>query len=779
MANIFEINRPDNKITLGTTGTTINIASHTASTILGLDASKDLESLAIPLIVTNGGTGAATLTDGGILLGSGTGAITALGVASNGQIPIGDNSTDPVLATITGTTDHISVANGSGSITLDLDTNTKTLLGSFNGIFLEKLDFTISYSDPTVTGSLEKDGGGDLTQRFSDGYTILDCDPTPLTINLTTYVGTDAVPKEVFVYILQSAKTVMAASNSDWPTTEHIKIANLLLKSAATTGSDGGALANRNWNDFASAANGEGHITHIERRLRQEPSQWDSGVALTLKNSAGAALTTGNSSTAVEIVTTEGKVYQLHRHTFPAFDMYTVGTDDAHIVNQPTDSGGAYVTTADLVSDITRYVDGSASGLAIGNNKYFNLVIWGVQNRSGEPSHIMINLPTGRYTTEANATADVDGTSVFDIPALFKGMGFLIARLTFKLATSGPEWTYIAQEDLRGQIPPISAGVSVTTTDHALLANLTFATAGHTGFQAQGDVLDDLNTLGAVGANSEFLVGTGAGTLAWENAATAATSMGLGTGDNPQLAGLGLGVAATAGTMVVRSSGADGEDIFVVERSTSDLLVFNYLDNAGTDSCALDLKRGGTTLISFSTRSTDDSYFNMAGGLAIGGTSAKTKLTIEGALTLKEQAVADGDTVAYGQFWVRDDAPCIPMFTDDTGSDFQIAFDFGSRTTLDSLGAALVKDEVYKVGSDGIVTVYRAHSGTESIETGYTDGSNPPTTVLRARTTASVTNKQGGFQIHVIKDDYWKITFTNLTPTIYWLPMGSGTCVKQ
>ncbi|KKM87354.1 hypothetical protein LCGC14_1269720, partial [marine sediment metagenome] len=57
------------------------------------------------------------------------------------------------------------------------------------------------------------------------------------------------------------------------------------------------------------------------------------------------------------------------------------------------------------------------------------------------------------------------------------------------------------------------------------------------GAQTQGDVLDDLNILGAVGANSEFLVGTGAGTLAWENAATAATSMGLGTGNSPTFAG--------------------------------------------------------------------------------------------------------------------------------------------------------------------------------------------------------------------------------------------------
>ena len=270
----------------------------------------------------------------------------------------------------------------------------------------------------------------------------------------------------------------MAASNSDWPVTEHNKIARLILKSVNTTGTDGGALGNQNWNDYAFDSTGEGHILDVEHRLRQEPAQYESGVALTLKNSAGAALTTGNSSTAVELVTSEGKIFQLHLHTFPALDMYS-SDDDAHIANQVVDEGGAYSSTEDLVTDITHYVDGSDAGVAIGTNKYFNLVIWGIINREGEVSHLMINLPTGRYTTSANAIADVDGTSTFDIPLAFKGTGFLIARLTFRLI-AGAQWTYIAQEDLRGQTPVVSAGVGVTTTDHALLANLIAPADDHT-----------------------------------------------------------------------------------------------------------------------------------------------------------------------------------------------------------------------------------------------------------------------------------------------------------
>ena len=81
----------------------------------------NLETLNGTLDVSSGGTGAGTFTDGGILLGSGTGAFTALGAAANGQIPIGDGTTDPVLANITAEAGgEISVANGAGSIELDV-----------------------------------------------------------------------------------------------------------------------------------------------------------------------------------------------------------------------------------------------------------------------------------------------------------------------------------------------------------------------------------------------------------------------------------------------------------------------------------------------------------------------------------------------------------------------------------------------------------------------------------------------------------------------------------
>lgn len=67
--------------------------------------------------VADGGTGASSLTAGGVLYGNGTSAITNSGVLTNGQLLIGDGSGAPTVATLTQGT-GMTVTNGAGSITL-------------------------------------------------------------------------------------------------------------------------------------------------------------------------------------------------------------------------------------------------------------------------------------------------------------------------------------------------------------------------------------------------------------------------------------------------------------------------------------------------------------------------------------------------------------------------------------------------------------------------------------------------------------------------------------
>lgn len=141
------------------------------------------------LMVPQGGTGADTFTDGGILLGSGTGAITALGVATNGQIPVGDGTTDPVLATISGGR-SLTTTNGAGTISLAADaelyTHTKCIYwedpvatDDFQSLFYFESAATITRlwceSDQTVTMTAQEDDGSPADIETTD----LVCDSTP------------------------------------------------------------------------------------------------------------------------------------------------------------------------------------------------------------------------------------------------------------------------------------------------------------------------------------------------------------------------------------------------------------------------------------------------------------------------------------------------------------------------------------------------------------------------------------------------------------------------
>ena len=85
-------------------------------------------------------------------------------------------------------------------------------------------------------------------------------------------------------------------------------------------------------------------------------------------------------------------------------------------------------------------------------------------------------------------------------------------------------------------------------------------------------------------------------------------------------------------------------------------------NSSGGSQILTDLEVDGTTIV---VDETNDR-------VGIGTASPKTKLTVEGPVTLKEQSNADGDTAAYGQLWVKTATPNQLFFTTDAGDDVQI-----------------------------------------------------------------------------------------------------------
>jgi len=87
-----------------------------------------------PLTVPEGGTGQATLTQNGILVGQGTAAISSLAGALNGDLFIGASGSDP---------DYNQIISSDGSITVTPGVNSVTLSAAAVG--------TIQSWTPTIT----------------------------------------------------------------------------------------------------------------------------------------------------------------------------------------------------------------------------------------------------------------------------------------------------------------------------------------------------------------------------------------------------------------------------------------------------------------------------------------------------------------------------------------------------------------------------------------------------------------------------------------------------
>ena len=105
---------------------------------------------------------------------------------------------------------------------------------------------------------------------------------------------------------------------------------------------------------------------------------------------------------------------------------------------------------------------------------------------------------------------------------------------------------------------------------------------------------------------------------------------------------------------------------------------------------------------------------------------------------------------------------------------------FGSWTTTDSDSAAFASGEIYKADSDGFIVCSDDSVGGAFRYVGYTDSNASPSTIVsNTGQAAADSGKAGSITFPVRKDDYWKVDIVTGSPTIRWLPIGTGESVKQ
>ena len=233
--------------------------------------------------------------------------------------------------------------------------------------------------------------------------------------------------------------------------------------------------------------------------------------------------------------------------------------------------------------------------------------------------------------------------------------------------------------------------------------------------------LQDLDTLGAAASDGQFVVATGAGALAWESGATVRTSVGVGTGDSPQLTGIelshatentltgSLGVLSVEGKVVYS---VDGNDVDVVDGGTGVSTLADgglVIGNGGNDvevvaaGTALQILVGGgaSTAPVWGTDiptavTIGSAAITRVGGtdvtVADGGTGRSTSTTAYGLLAAGTTATGAHQTLAAGlatEMLVGAGASALPAWTTVTGTAAPVRATSPSLTTPAIAGATL------------------------------------------------------------------------------------------
>lgn len=233
------------------------------------------------------------------------------------------------------------------------------------------------------------------------------------------------------------------------------------------------------------------------------------------------------------------------------------------------------------------------------------------------------------------------------------------------------------------------AGKSATSLDPFAMAiganaiaNADYALALGYLSEAHGSSSVAIGHLADARESGGIAIGNGARTGTTDEATSAINSIAIGQSAIADLDGtIVLGAGATvlsANTMVIGGNTKHIVDIYVGKGETNGTSIsvptIQTTGVIGTDVTGVDFNVaggkstgtgiGGDVVIKTSPAGTTGSTLNSLVNVA--------KFTGQGGVLVNEIAAAGTDEAGYGQFWVKNDAPNIPMFTDDTGVDYPL-----------------------------------------------------------------------------------------------------------
>ena len=597
-------------------------------------------TLGTALSVSSGGTGATSLTDGGVLLGSGTGAVTAMSVLGDGEMIVGDGSTDPVAES--GATLRTSIGVGTG----DSPQFTAVNIGAATDTTVSRA----SAGDINVEGNIVYRAGG-TDVAIADGGTGAG----------TATAGFDALsPMSAegdIIYGGTSGTVTRLAKGSD---DEVLTLASGIPSWAASGGSisAGDVLVFYSANTTGNVRFARGvAVGYSGNKVPGANLDVNGNAYISGSVSLGTALTVGSGGTGATSLTDGGVL--LGSGTSAVTAMSVLGDGEMIVGDGSTDpvaESGATLRTSIGVGtgdspQFTAVNIGAASDTTVSRASAGDINVEGnIVYRAGGTDVPVADGGTGASTLTdggvllGSGTGAITAMSVLSDGEMIVGDGSTdpvaesgaTLRTSIGIGTGDTPQFYganvsgnasinrsVAIGYTDGRVPQANLDVKGNTYISGSVSLGTALTVGNGGTGAtsltDGGVLLGSGTSAvtamSVLGDGEMIVGNGSTDPVAESGATLRTSIGVGTGDSPQFTAVNIG-AATDTTVSRASAGDINVEGNIVYRA------------GGTDVPVADGGTGASTL-------TD-------GGVLLGsGTGAITAMSVLGD---GELIVGDGST---------------------------------------------------------------------------------------------------------------------------------------